>query len=510
MSGRAARTLAVLLTILGAVLAGCGSSGDRQLPPGLGSLASSGAGHRFYEIYDPVGSVRGTMLLIHGGAWQDQRGDARRTMASAALTLRANGWRVVDIAYSPGPSPGGSGVDPWPMFRDVVAFYDQVRHAYAGPICAYGESAGGHLAAMLATERPSLTCAVLNAAPLDLRTLLRQSSPAGAAAIRQTFGTRRSVLDAWSPARRWGPDNDATLVFATAASNDEVVPPQQLRGFTAAVPSADALVVPGADAGTANAVTWMHSTVRRSAIDKRVASFGRWLDDVAPRRAGARIQRATNTGAGCDLPGADPATQPLGERWKLMLAGDAWRQASTAGQPIAATRGCSGSAGWQDDGLSLWAFPAPGVVLPAGTQASLVLQSRRVVRRLSATFRGFLARPQDWAVGLYASTRYSVGLRTKVAACERGRCTGLRLVKTTAGALIAAGGSGGDPDRREEPISADFALPPGTRRIAWRLRCVAAKGCSLAGSVNARGVALRPRDPLGHPAIFSLYNVEVR
>jgi hypothetical protein len=477
----------------------------------LGSLASSGAGHRFYEIYAPAGPARGTMMLLHSGGWRDQRGDARRTMAATALTLRARGWRVLDVGYTPGPTPRGRALDPRPMLRDVVAFYDQVRRAYGGPICAYGESAGGHLAAMLALVRPSLSCAVLAAAPLDLRTLLRTTTSAGAVNVKLTFGTGRTLLRAWSPAARWDPDTAPTAVFATAASNDQVVPPQQLTTFAAVNPSADVRVVPGAAASAADAVPWMHSAVRRSALERRLGDLGRWLDREVPRRTrAAPAARAGTIGGDCAQRPARPPSQPRTHRWRLMLAGGAWRQRSTARQPIAATRGCSGSARWQDDGLSLWAFPSFGAVLPRGAEASLTLQSRRVVRHLSAAFRGFLARPQEWSVGLYASTRTRGRIGTEVAACEGGRCRRLRLVRTGAGSLVAAAGSHGDPDRRDAPLSAGFALPAGTRRLAWRLRCIAPQGCSLTGPAGLHGVSPRRRDPLGHPAILSVYRVAVR
>jgi dienelactone hydrolase len=440
--------------------------------------------------------------VIHGGGWKDQRGDARRMMTVVTAAFQAGGWRVVNIGYSPGQRPHK--VDPLPMLRDVVAFYDQARRAFPGPICTYGESAGGHLAAMLAIERPSLTCAILNAAPLDLPTLLKHTVPAVVRDLKGAFGTRRSVLHEFSPGLRWNSQIDRTAVFATAASNDQFVPPDQLTAFKAADPSADTQIVPGAAAGSSDALPWMHSAVNRNAIEMRQAELGEWLDRIVPRQEGAAISQGTDTGADCGS-GGSPS-----DRWKLMLAGDAWQQASTAGQPIAATRGCSGSGHWQDDGLSLWTFPEPGAVVPAGTQASLTLQTPTVARRLSVSFRGFLARPQDWVLGLYASSSAQGGTLTKVAACDRGSCSGLRLVSTGAGALIAPRGSSGDPDQREQPPSATFSLPSGTRRLVWLLGCKAPAGCSLSPAVGPTGSSLRPRDPLGQPAIFSIYRAVVR
>ncbi|MCW3039781.1 MAG: hypothetical protein JWM31_1686, partial [Solirubrobacterales bacterium] len=295
-------------------------------------------------------------------------------------------------------------------------------------------------------------------------------------------------------------------VFATSSTSDQVVPPGQLKAFKAADPAADAQVIPGPGADPPDSVVWMHSAVSQTALSARLDELRPWLDRVVPRRATAAVRHPTTAGAGCDL--VRRATARRG-RYKLMLAGGSWRQTSTTGQPITATRGCSGSARWQDDGMSLWALPSPAKV-PAAAQASLVLRSARAVRHLSATFRGFLARPREWSLGLYASPHTHGSITVPVAACVRGTCSHLRLVDTPAGALIAAEGSTGQPDQRETPIEAGFALPAGSRRVMWRLRCVAPAGCSLAGIAKAGGVSARRRDPLGHPAIFSVYRVAVR
>jgi hypothetical protein len=500
---------AALVAALSLGLAGCGGGSHTTAAhgpvertgggPALGSLAISGAGHRFYEIYDPVGPARGTMLMLHGGGWKDQRGNARSALTVASLAFRANGWRVVNVSYSPGPPAPGHSLDPFPMMRDVVAFYDQIHRAFTGPICAYGESAGAHLAAMLAIERPSLTCAIISAAPLDLLPLLKLTSPVGVGFIRSTFGTRRSVLAAWSPALLWRRGIDRTAVFATDASNDTVVPPEQLRAFEAADPAVDGTVVSGASAGSSDAVPWMHSDVSRTAIDARLEALDSWLNRIVPSRSEASVAAATSVGSDCDtIPAAGPA------RWRLLLSGDAWRQSATPGQLIAATRGCSGAAYWQDDGMSLWALPAtsPGQTLPDGSDAALTLTSSRALHRISASFRGFLGRPADWDLGLLANGH-------QIAGCDAGHCSGFRLDTTDAGGLLAAGNSPGDPDTSNAAPSETFKLPAGTRTVSWQLRCVAPAGCATAAAVNASGESLRSRDPLGQPAIFSLYRVDV-
>ena len=473
-------------------LTGQTSPPPHSTPPALGSLDSSGAGNRFYEVYDSVGPARGTMLLIHGGGWQDNRGteSARYYDATAALSFAAGGWRVVNISYTPGYRAGAK-PNPTPMLRDVVAFYDQIRSAFGGSVCAYGQSAGAHLSAMLAVERPTLTCAALDAAPTDLPTMFPRTNAQGF--ITGTFGTDSSTLAQWSPARDWRPDI-RTPVWATFAQTDPTVPPQQGDVFHAVDPKANIAVVPG------GSFPWLHTTVDYNSLYSRdVTGLVGWLKGIMP---------ATNDApSGTDVGGSCDAQPPAGQRSKLMLAGDAWQQQSTwkvGQQPlIAATRGCSGSSYWQDDGLSLWAWGGPSIpALPQGQNASLTLAPGHAISKLSVSFRGFLAQPQDWRLGLYASTSTSGPISTPVATCDRGSCTGLGLFRTSSGSLVTTSGGASDPDQSDQAPSATFALPAGTLRLAWQLECVASGGCPVQGIANPR-----PRDPLGQPAIFSLYRV---
>jgi acetyl esterase/lipase len=493
----------VVTGVLAALISGCGGGSvvapptpalQKSTPPALGSLDSSGAGHSFYEIYDPIGTYRGTVLLIHGGAWQDDRGkgSARFFDATVALTLRSEGWRVVNIGYTQGYRATGP-PDPLPMLRDVVAFYDQIRSAFGGPICAYGQSAGAQLAGMLAVERPTLTCAVLDAAPTDLPSLLGKSN--AQAYIKGTFGTNPSTLAQWSPARDWRPTLH-TPVYATFAANDPTVPPEQGAIFHAADPKANVDTLPG------GSFYWLHSLVDYKSLVKRdLTDLLRWLKGHS-QPPGAAPPVGTDVGSECDV------QPPSGRRDELMLAGSAWQEQSSwaVGQSslIAATRGCSGSSYWQDDGLSLWAWSSATTPLPEGQSASLTLAPGHTIGRLTTSFRGFLARPQDWKLGLYASTSTTGPVSTPVATCDRGSCSGLGLFGTTSGSLVTTSGATSDPDRSTNAPSATFTLPAGTVKVAWTLQCVAPPGCQVQSVVDPRA-----RDPLGQPAIFSIYSAEI-
>ena len=107
----------------------------------------------------PQGVPQGFVLLIHGGGWVFT-GPA--TLAAEAPTVRrltGLGWGVYNVDYRAG----------WLSVVDVVAAFDHLRALHPGvPLCAYGESAGGQLAMLLAASRPSLRCVVSVAGLSDL------------------------------------------------------------------------------------------------------------------------------------------------------------------------------------------------------------------------------------------------------------------------------------------------------------------------------------------------------
>lgn len=494
--------VALLLAVGATACGGSPGADDLRRTPGpagidLGSVSTSGAGHRFFEVYEPAGPARGTMIVLHGGGWADERGDARRKMALASVVLRAQGWRVVNAAYSPPARSGGATPDPRPGLRDVVAFYDQVRRAYRGPVCSYGESAGGHLAVMLALERPRLSCAVSLSGPLDLPGMFRDTSKLGRTIVRDSFGTDLRTLDAWSPTRSWSRGRHRTPVFATGADDDPLVPGGQPAAFRRVAPATSVVELRSERRGA----PYVHGPVREDDLRRSQRAMGRWLDRIAPAGDYARPREPADDGADCSTPGG--ARPTAAGRTALLAAGGAWRQAATPG--AAATHGCSGSARRQEDGLSLWVLPALGTTAPAGTEASLTLGSGRPLREVRASLRGFLARPAQWGVGLYASGANTGPIDGAVAACDRARCRGLTGRGTDAGLLIAAPGTRTDPDGQDDPVESRYPLPAGTRRIAWRLVCTAPSGCDLAPPDP-----VRDRDPLAHPAILSIDRVEVR
>jgi acetyl esterase/lipase len=158
---------------------------------------------------------RAVLMMIHGGGW---RGVDRAQLARAAqlgVRLQKLGYATMAVDYR----AGALGLD------DVARFYSEARRRVdAGtPICAFGESAGGNLALLLAQREPRLDCVIANVAPTDLPALVR-SSPTGIARIAtQAFG--REGLKRFSPALH--PESTDADVFLLYSENDPLVPPEQ-------------------------------------------------------------------------------------------------------------------------------------------------------------------------------------------------------------------------------------------------------------------------------------------
>lgn len=211
-----------------------------------GRLDTTALGPRAPAPYElglpPSGRTARVMVLLHGGGWygvgRGMLDDERR----AAADWRAAGWTTLNADYR----ACGAAVD------SVVATYDLLR-AHVGarvPVCVQGESAGGHLALLLAARRPDVACVLAYGAPADLVDVAAQGMAAafggtgvpelaaGGAYVRglaeAAFGSR--ALTTADPVRVAG-DVRARVLLATA-QDDPLVPLAQARSFAAAAPTA--------------------------------------------------------------------------------------------------------------------------------------------------------------------------------------------------------------------------------------------------------------------------------
>ena len=117
------------------------------------------------DVCEPASQPLGAIVLLHGGGWE---GGDKKDMPCRYFA--ANGLVAVGVNYSL-----LDGHASWPApLNDILAALDwldanksKLRLARRG-VCFYGVSAGGHLAAYVATVRPTASCAVDNFGPVDL------------------------------------------------------------------------------------------------------------------------------------------------------------------------------------------------------------------------------------------------------------------------------------------------------------------------------------------------------
>jgi dienelactone hydrolase len=223
--------LAVILVAL--LLTGCGHA-SAHLPP---------------EVTGPA-NASGAVIVIHGGGWIG----GKHALVSDArdLARRFSGnWRVYNVDYR-----SGSGA-----LEDLTAVVDAVRaeHGRNFPVCAAGQSAGGHWALTLAEHR-ELACVVAEAAPTNLLTLGPEAQRMAMAA----FGSDRRDLARWSPALH--ADALRAPALLVNAESDALVGVDQAQALAAVAPNARVLVLPTGDGGLWQVHTTVDANAQRGAI----------------------------------------------------------------------------------------------------------------------------------------------------------------------------------------------------------------------------------------------------
>ena len=207
-------------------------------PPDI-STTWLGTAPAYYEYGEPTGAFaglppKGTALLIHGGAWYVVGPGAVATTRGEATGWRARGWAALSVTYR------GCAL----TVQDVLWFHDAVRsRAGTLPICAAGNSAGGHLALFLASQRP-LACAIGRGAPTDLAGLSNQTAYDPSTVGQSTKGSLelyylavaafgKTQLTAMSPVTY--ADAVSTPLLLATAQHDSLVPLAQAADLASAV-----------------------------------------------------------------------------------------------------------------------------------------------------------------------------------------------------------------------------------------------------------------------------------
>lgn len=180
----------------------------------------------------PGGHPAGVVMLIHGGGWQPSPSGYEEQKANAKV-VQGQGYATVAVGYDAGAKG----------FRQITDVYEEARARYPGlPICATGISAGGHLALMLATRQPDLTCVITLAAPTDLTTLGKQDAHGDEAYQAAIAAFGRDQLATFSPVRY--ADRIRAKVLMIEGETDPIDPVDQGRELARALPGAQLLVLP--------------------------------------------------------------------------------------------------------------------------------------------------------------------------------------------------------------------------------------------------------------------------
>ena len=199
---------------------------------------------QFGELFLPAGDGPFPVaVLLHGGFWKAQYG--RKQTHDLCADLVARGWAAWNVEYRRLGALSGGGYPN--TLDDVAAAVDHLAELPAHPregqslfrferVVAIGHSAGGHLAAWLATRpdaRVRVTAVVAQAGVLDLR-LASELRLSRAVVHRFLGGTPAAVPDRYaaaSPAERLPLGVPALL---THGAHDDIVPPVMSERFAQA------------------------------------------------------------------------------------------------------------------------------------------------------------------------------------------------------------------------------------------------------------------------------------
>jgi acetyl esterase/lipase len=260
-----------------------GRPGSRCVPRTQRMTAPAEAGTRggtfngdYYELGEPTGPAAHAplMFIVHGGSWVGDGPGQVQSMRKEADLWRHRGWRTLNLDYHACAR----------SFADVLAFYDHFHRLAAGrSICVEGFSAGGHLALMLAAERPEIRCVMGFAAPTDLPAFANERTSVASTRITgvaRTAGPRyaynlavaafgRDRLEALSPALH-ARQITARVLLATA-ENDIYIPWAQAREFAARHPgSTQTLLLPVGRLGFVHGTTTARGMAQVAQAERRL------------------------------------------------------------------------------------------------------------------------------------------------------------------------------------------------------------------------------------------------
>ncbi len=225
---------------------------------------------------DPAdGIVRGTVILVHAGGWAGHDANAQRLLFEhPGDVFSERGWRVVSVDYDEGTAG----------LQDIMSAVGEelARGTSPGPVCLYGESAGGQLALVAAARMRSVDCVIGLGTPTDLA-LYESDATASANAQVRLIGSRMSSFFGATPEAiaPWDPVALASSIRAdvllVSEADDVFVAAAHAQRFTAARPTTQTVVLdPGDPADPSTA--FVHGTVSATGRAQYDAALGSFAD----------------------------------------------------------------------------------------------------------------------------------------------------------------------------------------------------------------------------------------
>jgi acetyl esterase/lipase len=176
---------------------------------------------------------RGLVMLIHGGSWLGLNPRALQVTEATAGIFRVFGYETMTVDYR----QGAQGV------ADVEQFFRDARQRFPSlPICAFGVSAGGNIALLLAVKFPDLRCVIDMAGPTNLPALAHQHHGTIAPYPIAVSAFGAAALDQYSPALQ--ASSIRAKLLLVYAEDDPLVPVAQGEEMARADPSAQLITLP--------------------------------------------------------------------------------------------------------------------------------------------------------------------------------------------------------------------------------------------------------------------------
>lgn len=187
------------------------------------------AGSRLVYLTRPEGRTRAVVFYLHGGGWLTSADFGQKPGANPDDPFI--GWLLrhdVAVAYVEYARGAES-------IRSSLRAYRQVRRRFAGlPICAWGGSAGAHLALKTAVEGTDYACIVAEAPPIKIESIITHASTPAALWVSDIIRMFWPTAAERAQASLNGHERELDVpTLIGAATCDAIIPIDPTRRFVA-------------------------------------------------------------------------------------------------------------------------------------------------------------------------------------------------------------------------------------------------------------------------------------